>query len=147
VPVETRRHAAERAHLENHLALSPESIRQLPEAMLSQWLVARVDFDVHSEFVLCGLVYGHRHLEDGQPVVTSAILEFADDGSWARTVNTLYRLHEPSQSRDADGDWKLRVLLFATKRLVGSVTLQGIEVRADWPFVRSPAEKFKPRVN
>lgn len=130
------------------MALSPESIRQVPEAMLSEWLVVRVDFNSHSEFVLCGLVYGHRHLENGQPVVTSAILEFSDDDSWARTMNTLYRLHEPSLSRLADGDWKLRVLLFATKRVVAPVTLRGIEVRADWPFARSPAEKFvRPRIN
>lgn len=130
------------------MALSPKSTLQVPEAMLSQWLVARVDFNVHSEFVLCGLVYGHRYLEDGQPVVTSAILEFSDDDSWARTVNTLYRLQEPSLSSAADDAWKLRVILFATKRLVASVTLQGVEVRADWPFVRTPAKNFiKPKVN
>lgn len=124
------------------MPLSTELIRQIPEAMLSQWLVARVDVNSHSEFVLYEIAYSLRHLEDGQPVVTSAILELSDDESWVRTVNTLYRLHEPSLSRAADDDWKVRILLFATKQLVASVTLQGIEVRADGPFARSPAKRF-----
>lgn len=119
-----------------------ESARNLSEAMLSQWLVARVDFSSHSEFVLCGYVHGHRHLRDGDPATTSTILEFSDDDSWARTKNTLYRLHEPGVSGEFDSDWKLRVVLSATRHLVASVTLQRVGLHVHWPHVRSPAAKY-----
>jgi hypothetical protein len=110
--------------------------------VLTQWFVARVDFSSHSEFVLCGYVYGHLHLRDGDPAVTSAILEFSADDSWARTLNTLYRLHEAATARETDGDWKLRLLLFAEKHRRAPATLQGVNVHVNWPYVRSPAAKF-----
>ena len=115
-----------------------------PEAMLSQWFIARVDFSSHSEFVLCGYVYGHRYLRDGDPATTSTILEFSDDDSWARTKNTLYRLHEPAASGETDGDWKLRVLLSATRHLVAPVTLQRVDLHVHWPHVRTPAARYAP---
>lgn len=124
------------------------TIGRLPEAMLSQWFVTRVNFSSHFEFVLGGHVYGHRHLSDGDPAVTSAILQLSDDQSWARTVNTLYWLHEPAAAGDTDGDWKLRILVFATKRLIPSVTLRGVDLHVDWPYVRSSAGKFtRPKIN
>jgi hypothetical protein len=113
--------------------------------MLNHWFVARVDFSSHSEFVLGGFVYGRRNLRDGHPALTSSILELSDDDSWARTLNTLYRLHERAVSGETDRDWKLRLLLFAVKRLVAPVTLQGVDVHVDWPYVRSPAAKFGKR--
>lgn len=125
-----------------------ESTRNLPEAMLSQWLVARVDFNVRSEFILCGYVYGHPYLRDGDPATTSTILEFSDDDSWARTLNTLYRLHEPAVSGEMDRDWKLRVFLFARRHLVAPLTLQGVDIHVHWPHVRSPAARYaRPKAN
>jgi hypothetical protein len=124
------------------LSSDSESVCNSSEATLSQWLVARVGFSSHSEFVLCGYVHGHPHLRDGHPAVTSTILEFSEDDSWARTMNTLYRLHETAVSGESDSDWKLRVLLFVRKHLVAPLTLQGIEVHVNWPHIRSSTAKF-----
>jgi hypothetical protein len=116
--------------------------------MLNQWFVARVNYTSHSEFVLCGYVYGHPYLRDGNPATTSTIVEFSDDNSWACTLNTLYRLHEPAVSGETDSDWRLRVFLFAVKHLVPPLALQGVDIHVHWPHVRSPAAKFaRPAAN
>ena len=130
------------------MALISNSVPQASNAMLCDWFVARIDVSTHSEFVLCGYVYGHRRLRDGDMTITSTLLELADDESWARTFNTLYRLHETGVPGEYDHDWRLRLVLAADARLRGSVSLLGVRLHVAWPMARSPASKYpKPQVN
>jgi hypothetical protein len=120
----------------------PETMRPSQEAMLSPWFVARIDFSSHSEFVLCGYVYGHPRLEDGHMITTSSLLELSADDCWARTRNTLYWLRDLAGPGEDDRDFQLRLVLAADSYLRAPITLRGIKLHVKWPHPRSPASKF-----
>jgi hypothetical protein len=120
----------------------PETTRPLQEAMLSPWLVARIVFSSHSEFVLCGSVYGHPRLEDGHRITTSSLLELSADDGWARTRNTLYWLQERAAPGEDDADFRLRLVLAAESCLRAPITLRGVKLHAMWPHPRSLASTF-----
>lgn len=108
-------------------------------ASLRRWFFARVDFDLGSEFVLCGHVFGHRRLRDGYPAMTSPVQQLAQDGSYARTLNTIYRLIDPIEPADIDPLWKCALPTLALKCTNGSGAVPiGIEGGIAWPYSRSP---------
>lgn len=119
------------------------------QAVLRRWFIARLDFESHSEFALCGHVYGHRRLRNGHPAMTSAVLELSSDDSWARTLNTVYWLFEPVGPDSMDRAWDVLLPLLAMKCSAGHFTrLRGVEGGVSWPHCRSPASKFSnPTVN
>jgi len=128
--------------------MSTESTRPISEAMLSEWFMARIDFSSHSEFVLCGIAWGHQLLRSGDPTTTSSVLELSSDDSWARTRNTLYWLRDAAEKGKLDRNWKTRLLLAAEANLKGQITLRGVELYAHWPYTRSSSVKFqKPTLN
>lgn len=43
---------------------------------------------------ICGFVEGHPRITDG-PATTSAVIFYADDRSWCRTISRYYRLGRP----------------------------------------------------
>ena len=61
---------------------------------LTDWIVVQDEEGVS----LLGIVYGHPRLRDGASVQTSALIAIATDLSWARTLNTLYRLARPKST-------------------------------------------------
>jgi hypothetical protein len=125
-----------------------ETICPLREAMLSPWFVARIDFSSHSEYVLCGYVYGHPRLRSANQATTSPILEFSADDSWARTQNTLYWLHEPAVPGKDNRAFGMRLSIAAKSYHKPPVSLLGICMHVTWPNKRSPGAKFrKPAIN
>lgn len=114
--------------------------RSLHHALLGRWFTVRVDFDVGSEFVLCGHVFGHRRLRDGYPAMTSAVQQLAEDESCARTLNTIYRLVDPIEPANIDQFWEYALPILALKCARGSGRgPTGIEGGVAWPYARSPA--------
>jgi hypothetical protein len=113
--------------------------RSLHHAVLERWFIARVDFDIGSEFVLCGRVFGHRRLRDGHLAMTSAVQQLAEDGSCARTLNTIYWLVDPIDSADIDQFWEHVLPILAPNCARGSGrTPISIEGGVAWPYSRSP---------
>lgn len=47
-----------------------------------------------------GVVTGHPHIDDGERVWTSTVMEFHPEEGWARTRNTTYELGERAASRN-----------------------------------------------
>lgn len=60
--------------------------------VLTEWVVVIDDGAPY----LVGRVFGHPGLGDGRLIATSALVAMASDGTWARTLNTLYALGRPS---------------------------------------------------
>jgi hypothetical protein len=116
----------------------------LHHALLGRWFIARVDFDVGNEFVLCGRVLGHKRLRDGHPAMTSAVQQLADDESCARTLNTLYRLVDPIDPANIEQFWEHALPILALKCATGSGRPPiSIEGGVAWPYSRSPASDIR----
>jgi hypothetical protein len=123
--------------------LSTVSSGHIPQAELKRWFIARVDFVSHSEFVLCGYVYGHHRLRDGHPSMSSRIIELSADDSWARTLNTLYWLFDAVEQDGIDSSWDLRLALLAMNCSGDNLgRLRRVEGGVEWPHPRSAASKF-----
>jgi hypothetical protein len=105
---------------------------------LKKWFVARVDFESHSDFVLCGYVFGHQRLRDGQPAMTRPVLELSSDNKWARTLGSFHWLSPPLRELRLDSPWRLRLQLLANETSTTSnAELVGVEGAVEWPHPRS----------
>jgi hypothetical protein len=72
--------------------------------------------------------------------MTSAVQQLAEDGSCARTLNTIYRLVDPIEPANIDQFWEYALPILALKCARGPGRgPTGIEGGVAWPYSRSPA--------
>jgi hypothetical protein len=74
------------------------SLASMSEVRLENWRIVdmpRTDFYGAAHQVLVGRVNDHPRVPDGHRSLTTEIVEWAQDRSWARTFNTLYMLGTP----------------------------------------------------
>lgn len=66
---------------------TPEQLAEAP--ILDAWAESEMGGNR-----ICGFVEGHPSIADG-PATTSAVIHFAEDMAWCRTISRYYRLGRP----------------------------------------------------